>query len=97
MTVDDFRNSVANESQPDAELSDVLKALWYDAKGDWEKAHELCQSAGSADGDWVHAYLHRVEGDSGNASYWYSRSGKPRYDGSLESEWASIVAALLAD
>ena len=95
MTLDEFKDSIANDAQPSAELNDSLKALWYDAKGDWERAHDLCQSAGNTDGDWVHAYLHRVEGDLGNASYWYNRSGKPRYEGSLESEWASIAETLL--
>lgn len=95
MTLDDFKKSVANDEAPSADLKDALKALWHDAKGDWERAHDLCQSAGNADGDWVHAYLHRVEGDLSNASYWYNRSGKARFDGSLKSEWASIVEALL--
>ena len=76
-------------------MEDALKALWHDAKGDWERAHDLAQSAGNSNGDWVHAYLHRVEGDLGNASYWYNRIGKPRFEGSLKSEWASIVESLL--
>ncbi|QXD33222.1 hypothetical protein [Candidatus Pelagisphaera phototrophica] len=95
MTADDFKASVETADRPDSELNDVLKALWYDAKGDWEKAHVLCQSAGNGDGDWVHAYLHRVEGDLPNASYWYSRASQSRFEGSLSEEWESIVAALL--
>lgn len=95
MTLDDFKKSVANDELPPADLKDTLKALWHDAKGDWERAHELAQSAGSAEGDWVHAYLHRVEGDLSNASYWYHRSGKPRFEGALKAEWASIAEAIL--
>ncbi len=95
MTFDDFKTSLEAANQPDSELNDALKALWYDAKGDWEKAHELCQRAGNRDGDWVHAYLHRVEGDLPNASYWYSRASQPIFKGSLAEEWESIVSALL--
>ena len=95
MTLDDFKMSVANDEQPSADLKDALKALWHDANGDWERAHELAQSAGNAEGDWVPAYLHRVEGDLSNASYWYHRSGKTRFEGSLKSEWASIAEILL--
>ena len=95
MTLDYFKKSVASDEQAPAELEDALKALWHDAKGDWERAHDLAQSAGNSNGDWVHAYLHRVEGDLGNASYWYNRIGKPRFEGSLKSEWASIVESLL--
>ncbi len=95
MTLDDFKKSVANDGSPSADLNGALKALWYDGKGDWERAHDMAQSAGNSEGDWVHAYLHRVEGDISNASYWYHRSGKPRYEGSLKAEWASIVDVLL--
>ena len=63
MDVEVFESSLGSGREPPAELGNELKALWHDAKGDWEKAHELCQSAGSREGDWVHAYLHRVEGD----------------------------------
>lgn len=95
MTLDEFKNSVRDDAQPNSELSDPLKALWHEAKGDWERAHELSQSAGNAEGDLVHAYLHRVEGDICNASYWYNRAGRPRFEGSFESERNSIVAILL--
>ncbi len=95
MTVDDFKASVETADKPNSDLNDVLKALWYDAKGNWEKAHELCQSAGNKEGDWVHAYLHRVEGDLPNASYWYHRANQPRFDGSLAEEWESIAETLL--
>ena len=80
-----------------ATLGLPLQALWHDARGDWERAHEVCQRAKSRDGDWVHAYLHRKEGDLGNAGYWYARAGRemPAENRTLESEWAELVAALV--
>lgn len=77
-------------------LSLPLQALWHDARGDWEHAHEVCQRAKNRDGDWVHAYLHRKEGDRGNAGYWYARAGRslPADNCTLESEWAALVEAL---
>jgi hypothetical protein len=74
----------------------ALQALWWDARGDWERAHKVCQQAQSRDGDWVHAYLHRKEGDEGNAGYWYARAGRkmPSADLTLEAEWAEIAATL---
>ena len=77
------------------QLSLPLQALWHYARGDWERAHGLAQGAASREGDWVHAYLHRKEGDEGNAGYWYSRAGRPMPTGGLEDEWAAIVTALL--
>ena len=79
-------------------VSTELQALWHDAHGDWDKAHTLAQQAGSPEGDWVHAYLHRKEGDIGNAGYWYARAGKTPVgtDVSLEEEWSAIASALLA-
>jgi hypothetical protein len=79
-----------------AKLNLPLQALWHDAQGDWERAHEVCQQAKSRDGDWVHAYLHRKEGDAGNASYWYARAGRsmPEEAVSLEAEWTQIVQVL---
>ncbi len=85
-----------NQSTPPTGLSLALQSLWFDAKGDWEKAHELAQEDGGTPGDWVHAYLHRKEGDASNARYWYVRAGKPVYPGSLEEEWVAISEALLA-
>lgn len=78
------------------ELSLPLQALWYDVHGAWDRAHEVCQQAGNRDGDWVHAYLHRKEGDIGNAGYWYSRAGKsiPNAGVSLDAEWADLVNVL---
>lgn len=96
MNLDEFKSTIENGDSPPDGLGDPLKALWYEAKGDWERAHDLSQSAGNRDGDWVHAYLHRVEGDLSNASYWYSRAGRPRFDGSLAEEWDAIVGEMLA-
>jgi hypothetical protein len=70
--------------------------LWWDAKGDWTKAHESAQQDEGPEGSWVHAYLHRKEGDSSNAAYWYGRAGKPVFRGSFEEEWRQIVSTLIA-
>lgn len=94
LSIEEFRQSLTNP-QPPANLSTVLQALWHEAKGDWSRAHELLQHDESADGAWVHAYLHRVEGDAGNAAYWYRRAGKPVSHASLADEWNTLVAALL--
>lgn len=77
-------------------LSMPLRAMWQAKAGNWDRAHELCQDAGSGDGAWVHGYLHRVEGDAGNARYWYQRAGKPfpAPETSLDHEWLAIVEAL---
>lgn len=75
-------------------LPPLLAALWHDARGDWARAHELAQSVDTADGAWVHAYLHRKEGDLPNADYWYRRAGRRRPAGTLPEEWAEIARAL---
>jgi len=95
MTARDFRLPITG-MHPPAGCGPALAALWWDARGDWGKAHASAQGDDSADGAWVHAYLHRKEGDAGNAAYWYRRAGQPVADGSLEDEWAAIVSALLA-
>jgi hypothetical protein len=82
-------------SAPPAGLAPPLAALWWAAKGDWERAHKLVQDDEGRDAAWVHAYLHRVEGDLPNARYWYGVAGKPAAAGGLDAEWTSIVAALL--
>jgi hypothetical protein len=76
-------------------VSPLLEALWYDADEDWDRAHRIVQEISSADAAWVHAYLHRKEGDIWNADYWYSRAGRRRPAVSLEDEWRSLVAELL--
>jgi hypothetical protein len=72
-----------------------LRALWHDARGDWERAHELAQAAVGRDGAWVHAYLHRKEGDASNAAYWYARARHPVCSGPLAAEWTAIASELL--
>ncbi len=89
-----FRASLGLAS-PSPDLSSALRALWLDARGDWDGAHEAAQADEGGDGDWVHAYLHRKEGDAGNAAYWYRRAGKPVCRTSLDEEWEAIVGALL--
>lgn len=76
-------------------LSPALAALWRDARGDWEGAHRLAQADEGGAGDWVHAYLHRKEGDEGNAAYWYARARRLFPPTTLDQEWADIVATLL--
>jgi hypothetical protein len=90
-----FNQSLAGDAPP-AELGSALQGLWWDAKGAWDKAHECAQAQEDAIGAWVHAYLHRVEGDLSNAGYWYRRAGKPESSAPLAEEWATIAAALLA-
>jgi hypothetical protein len=94
MTDDEFRASLPHTTPP-AGLSPALEALWYAAKGDWNKAHDITQPGGP-ELDWVHAYLHRVEGDLSNAGYWYRRVGKPVADVPLDEEWAALVRTFLA-
>lgn len=76
-------------------LSAPLRALQEDAAGHWDAAHHAVQDDDSDEAAWVHAYLHRKEGDIGNAGYWYSHAGKPRFQGTLEEEWEQIAKALL--
>lgn len=76
-------------------MSPALRALWHDAKGDWNAAHKCVDELSDSDNMWVHAYLHRKEGDLSNARYWYRRAGRPPHSGSLEDEWGEIAAALL--
>ncbi|MGF6433921.1 hypothetical protein [Bradyrhizobium elkanii] len=91
----DFRTSLA-DTAPDAALSPPLAALWWAKKGDWDQAHRIVQDEGDANSAWVHAHLHRVEGDLGNAGYWYRQAGQPVAKDTLEAEWERIVATLLA-
>ena len=93
MDPESLRTSV--DAAPPAELSLALQALWWDARGDWTKAHECAQGQDDRAGAWVHAYLHRKEGDLANAGYWYRRAGKPAATGPLEEEWRAIAAVLL--
>jgi hypothetical protein len=94
MTVNDFRRSLT-AAKPPAELTLALVGLSWDAKGDWMRAHEYAQQDEGPEGSWVHAYLHRKEGDQSNAAYWDGRAGKPACRGSLDAEWLGIVRDLL--
>jgi hypothetical protein len=90
----DFRASLS-DAAPAPDLSAPLAALWWAAKGQWDQAHGIVQDEADANSAWVHAYLHRVEGDLGNAGYWYRRASQPVATGSLETEWEQMVSALL--
>jgi len=89
-----FKQSL-DQTEPPEGAGRALVALWHAARGDWDEAHRLAQAQKDRDGDWVHAYLHRVEGDEGNAGYWYRRAGRPHATGPLNAEWDEIVSALL--
>ena len=95
MTLEEFKATLSASTPPSA--SKALQALWHDARGEWDKAHEIANDVDVDDktGAWVHAYLHRKEGDLGNAGYWYRRAGQPVASDSLESEWTRIVSALI--
>jgi hypothetical protein len=94
MDLESFKASIATDAPPTA--SNALQALWYDAKGQWDTAHKLAQQEPDPIGAWVHAYLHRVEGDESNAGYWYNRAQKPHSKASLPEEWDEIASSLLA-
>lgn len=83
------------EPAPPVSVSLYLQALWYDGKGNWNKAHDLIQDVEDSTAAWIHAYLHRKEGDNGNARYWYHRAGKKFPALSLQEEWEEIVGELL--
>lgn len=93
MNVSSFKESLSG-NEPPQNVSVYLKALWYDAKGDWDRSHKLIQDIDDNTASWIHAYLHRKEGDTGNAGYWYNRAGKNISTLSLEKEWEEIVNAL---
>lgn len=96
MTLEEFRASLTTPEPPPA-LDCALQALWWEAQGHWDRAHE-CAQVNDADprAAWVHAYLHRNEGDLANAAYWYRRAGRPVAHDALEAEWLAIAAELLA-
>jgi hypothetical protein len=95
MTIDDFRKTLAQSGAPEG-LAPPLRAMWEDANGNWQAAHAIAQEIETRTGSWIHAYLHRKEGDLGNAGYWYRRAGQPVAQDSLAEEWARIVETLLA-
>jgi hypothetical protein len=97
MSFADLQESIVRGPAPPAEATPAIQALWHDARGDWHAAHTCAQDDESPAGSWVHAYLHRKEGDLGNAGYWYARAGRKRPPAALalESEWEAIARALL--
>ena len=95
MTYDQFKSSLS-QTEPPQGISVILQALWYDANKNWEAAHDIAQSQeGTKAYDRLHAYLHRVEGDTWNAGYWYRRAGADVFKGSLKEEWEFLVESLL--
>lgn len=98
MTAKDLAHSACSDSSPPAGLSTVARVLWLAKAGRWDEAHDLCQEDEGPAGSWLHAYLHREEGDRSNAAYWYSRAGKstPAAGAALEDEWLEIATDLLS-
>ena len=95
MTLDEFHATLTAANPPDA-LGALLTALWHDRRGSWDRAHAIAQDVADFDGGaWVHAYLHRKEGDLGNAAYWYRRANQPVATDSLDAEWERLVKAVL--
>ena len=93
-TAAQFQNSLSDKVPPD-DFNAPLQALWWARKGDWERAHKIVMDDESKEAAWVHAYLHRVEGDLPNARYWYRRAGQKPGEGALEAEWAGLVKDFL--
>ena len=94
MTLETLRASLAH-ADPPAGLGKPLEALWHAARGEWDEAHRIVMSAKSRDAAWVHAYLHRQEGDLDNARYWYRQAKRPEFKGALEDEWTAIAGEIL--
>lgn len=97
MTAMDLARSAVSDTSPPAGISAAARALWFAKAGRWDEAHDLCQEIPGNDGSWIHAYLHREEGDLTNAAYWYARSSKPVPTASLSltDEWLMIAAELI--
>jgi hypothetical protein len=95
LTLDSFKAAIA-AAEPPENISPALRALWHDARGEWDAAHSVAQAIEDETGAWVHAYLHRKEGDAANAAYWYRRARKPVATDALAIEWERIASTLLA-
>lgn len=93
MEFQEFIESLKQDSPP--KTKPMLEALWYDRKGQWERAHSMVQDIDGSMASWIHAYLHRKEGDLGNAGYWYSRAGRSRPAIDLDTEWEELVKVLI--
>lgn len=96
MHIEEFRASLTREKPPEG-LPAPLAALWWDAKGDWARAHSLVDELETASAMAVHAYLHRKEGQASNADYWYSRAGRTFHRPALEAEWDALAEGLLGE
>ncbi len=90
MTLNEFKNSPSPSN-----LSVELQSLWHDGRGDWDQSHNVIQDVNGKNAAWIHAYLHRKEGDLSNAQYWYNRAGRSMPNVSLEEEWGSLVEYFL--
>jgi hypothetical protein len=96
MTATELAASAQREDSPPAGLSSEAQALWHAKKGNWHEAHEIAQEIHTATGSWIHALLHLIEGDTGNARYWYAKAGKPAHDrNDIDSEWQTIAQEVL--
>lgn len=97
MTAVELLQSATTDPAPPADISPAAKALWHARAGKWDAAHDLCQEIPGTAGSWIHAWLHREEGDLGNAGYWYARAGKPIPPKHLtpEQEWLAIASELV--
>ena len=94
MQLKDFEITLSRHTPPER-LPDLLTALWHERRGDWNRAHEIAQDIDDRDACWVHAYLHRREGDAANAAYWYRRAGRAIASGDMDDEWRTIAETLL--
>lgn len=94
MTPEEFKTTLT-QPEPPPQLNAVQKALWYDANGNWDKAHDYAQQKNDSGSAWMHAYLHRKEGDILNAQYWYTRAGKQMPQITLQQEWEEMVNVLI--
>ncbi len=96
MTFEEFKTLAGSKQAAPQGLPDLLLALWREAQGDWDGAHGIAQGIDTADAAWVHAYLHRKQGDLSNARYWYGKAGKPEWSGAFEEEWEQIARHLIS-
>jgi len=96
VTYEEFHNTLTDDAPPE-DVVDVLKSLWHEKNGDWDLAHRIVQSIPSEIGSAVHAYLHRKEGDIGNARYWYGRAGRSQFSGSLDDEWLALAEEITSE
>ena len=95
MTLDELKATLKHDSPPKG-LSEELRAMWLSSREGWEAGHVIVQDIDSDTAAWVHAYLHRIEGDLSNAAHWYRQAGRPICDAPLETEWDQIAGELLA-